>query len=42
MLDKDKVYLVYCHVDSVLIAGAKKPIEAGFKTVYRLVDNYSA
>jgi rhodanese-related sulfurtransferase len=42
MLDKDKIYLVYCHVDSVSIAGANKLIEAGFKTVYRLAGNYSA
>lgn len=42
MLDKNKVYLVYCHVDSVSIAGANKLIEAGFKNVYRLEGNYSA
>jgi rhodanese-related sulfurtransferase len=42
MLDKSKVYLVYCHVDSVAIAGAEKLIEAGFETVYRLEGNYSA
>jgi len=41
-LDKNKIYLVYCHVDSVSIAGANKLIEAGFKTVYRLAGNYSA
>ena len=41
-LDKDKTYLVYCHVDSVAISGAKKLIEAGFEKVYRLVGNYSA
>ncbi|MCR3906493.1 MAG: rhodanese-like domain-containing protein [Tenericutes bacterium] len=42
MLDKSKVYLVYCHVDSVAIAGAEKLIEAGFETVNRLEGNYSA
>jgi rhodanese-related sulfurtransferase len=42
MLDKNKVYLVYCHVDSVAIAGAIKLINAGFETVYRLEGNYSA
>jgi rhodanese-related sulfurtransferase len=42
MLDQSKTYLVYCHVDSVSIAGANKLIEAGFKNVYRLEGNYSA
>ncbi len=42
MLDTSKTYLVYCHVDSVSIAGAEKLIEAGFKTVYRLEGNYAA
>ena len=41
-LDKTKTYLVYCHVDSVSIAGASKLIEAGFENVYRLEGNYSA
>ncbi len=41
-LDTSKVYLVYCHVDSVAIAGATKLIEAGFQYVYRLEGNYSA
>jgi rhodanese-related sulfurtransferase len=41
-LDKDKEYLVYCHVDSVAIRGAQKLVDAGFKTVYRLEGNYSA
>jgi rhodanese-related sulfurtransferase len=41
-LDKSKTYLVYCHVDSVAIAGAKKLIDAGFKKVYRLEGNYKA
>jgi rhodanese-related sulfurtransferase len=41
-LDKSKTYLVYCHVDSVAIAGAEKLIEAGFEKVYRLEGNYSA
>lgn len=41
-LDKEKTYLVYCHVDSVAIAGAKKLVDAGFKKVYRLKGNYSA
>lgn len=42
MLDKTKVYLVYCHVDSVAIQGAIKLIEAGIEVVYRLEGNYSA
>jgi rhodanese-related sulfurtransferase len=41
-LDKTKTYLVYCHVDSVSIAGAQKLIEAGFTKVYRLEGNYAA
>lgn len=41
-LNKDKPYLVYCHVDSVSIQGAKKLVEAGFKKVYRLKGNYKA
>lgn len=42
VLDKSKTYLVYCHVDSVSIAGAEKLVEAGFTKVYRLEGNYSA
>jgi phage shock protein E len=41
-LDPNGEYLVYCHVDSVAIAGAQKLIDAGFKTVYRLEGNYGA
>ena len=41
-LDKEADYLVYCHVDSVAIAGAKKLVEAGFMNVYRLEGNYQA
>ncbi len=39
-LDKDKEYLVYCHVDSVSISGAEKLVDAGFTKVYRLEGNY--
>ena len=39
-LDKNKTYLVYCHVDNVAIAGAEKLIKAGFEKVYRLEGNY--
>jgi len=42
MLDKNKKYLVYCHVDSVARQGAQKLIDAGFENVYRLEGNYSA
>ena len=42
MLDKNKTYLVYCHVDSVAIAGAQALVDAGFEKVYRLEGNYSA
>ena len=41
-LDKDKMYLVYCHGDRPSIAAATKLKEAGFKHVYRLVGNYQA
>jgi rhodanese-related sulfurtransferase len=41
-LDKNKPYLVYCHVDSVSIQGAKKLVDAGFTKVYRLKGNYKA
>jgi rhodanese-related sulfurtransferase len=41
-LDKDKTYLVYCHIDRVSIQGAQKLIDSGFKKVYRLEGNYKA
>ena len=41
-LDPNGEYLVYCHVDSVAIAGAQKLVDAGFKTVYRLEGNFAA
>ncbi|MDY6793769.1 MAG: rhodanese-like domain-containing protein [Actinomycetota bacterium] len=41
-LDKDADYLVYCHVDSVSIAGAQALVDAGFQNVYRLQDNFQA
>ena len=41
-LDKNKEYLVYCHVDSASISGAQKLIDAGFTKVYRLEGNYQA
>ncbi len=41
-LDKNKPYLVYCHVDSAAILGAQKLIDAGFTKVYRLKGNYNA
>lgn len=41
-LDKDKMYLVYCHGDRPSIAAADKLKEAGFKHVYRLEGNYQA
>ena len=41
-LDKNKTYLVYCHVDSVAIQGAQKLVDAGFQNVYRLEGNYGA
>jgi len=41
-LDKNKTYLVYCHVDRVSIQGARKLVDSGFKKVYRLKGNYKA
>ena len=41
-LDPNGKYLVYCHVDSVAIAGAQALVDAGFKNVYRLAGNYAA
>jgi adenylyltransferase/sulfurtransferase len=41
-LDKNKIYLVYCHIDSVARQGAQRLIDAGFENVYRLEGNYSA
>ena len=41
-LDPEAKYLVYCHVDSVAIAGAQALVDAGFKNVYRLEGNYAA
>ncbi len=39
-LNKDKIYLVYCHGDRPSIAAANKLGEAGFKHVYRVIGNY--
>ena len=41
-LDKNGIYLVYCHSDSVSRQGAQALLDAGFKNVYRLEGNYSA
>lgn len=41
-LDPEAKYLVYCHVDSVSIAGAQALVDAGFENVYRLAGNYAA
>ncbi len=41
-LDKERPYLVYCHVDSAAIQGAQKLVDAGFSTVYRLEGNFAA
>ena len=41
-LDMNVPYLVYCHSDSASISGARKLIEAGFETVYRLEGNFGA
>jgi len=41
-LDPEAEYLVYCHVDSASIGGARALVDAGFKNVYRLAGNYAA
>lgn len=41
-LDKEAMYLVYCHVDSASIPGAQRLIDEGIKNVYRLQGNYAA
>ena len=40
-LDKEAMYLVYCHVDSASRSGAQKLVDAGFMNVYRLESHYS-
>ena len=42
MLDKSKPILVYCHVDSASIKGAKILKDNEFEEVYRLEGNYAA
>ena len=39
-LDPGDNYLVYCHVDSAAIAGAKALVDAGFKNFCRLFQFY--
>ena len=41
-LDKEKTYLVYCHMERPSIQGAQKLVDAGFKHVYRLKGEYKA
>lgn len=41
-IDKNAIYLVYCHVDSASILGAQTLIDNGFINVYRLEGNYAA
>ena len=41
-LNQSVPYLVYCHSDSVSIAGAKLLVDSEFPTVYRLAGNYAA
>jgi len=41
-LDKEAMYLVYCHFESASRAGAQKLIDYGFTNVYRLEGDYSA
>lgn len=41
-LDKNAMYLVYCHSDSVSIRAAQNLVDAGFSQVYRLEGNYRA
>ncbi|MGC1120205.1 MAG: rhodanese-like domain-containing protein [Candidatus Methanofastidiosia archaeon] len=41
-LDKNAMYLVYCHSDSVSVQAAQSLVDAGFTKVYRLEGNYRA
>ena len=41
MLDKDAMYLVYCHFEGASVSGAQKLIDAGFTNVYRLESHFS-
>lgn len=41
-LNKDGMYLVYCHSDSVSIQAAQKLVDEGFTQVYRLEGNFGA
>lgn len=41
-LDKNKMYLVYCHEEDASILAAKKLVNAKMKKVFRLKGNYSA
>jgi len=41
-LDKQAMYLVYCHVFTASSSGAQKLIDAGFENVYRLDGEYDA
>jgi rhodanese-related sulfurtransferase len=40
MLNKNAMYLVYCHFESASRAGAQRLVDAGFSNVYRLEDDY--
>ena len=39
-LDKNAMYLVYCHADGPSRTGAQKLIDTGFTNVYRLDSHY--
>jgi rhodanese-related sulfurtransferase len=41
-LDKDTIYIVYCHAFSASSSGAQKLVDAGFINVYRLEGEYGA
>jgi rhodanese-related sulfurtransferase len=41
-LDKEAMYLVYCHLESASRTGTKKLTDAGFTNVYRLQGEYDA
>jgi len=41
-LDKEAMYLVYCHTDEASMLGSQMLVDAGFMNVYRLEGNYAA
>lgn len=41
-LNRDRTYIVYCHLSSTSARGAQQLVDASFPRVYRLKGNYKA